>query len=146
MREILFRAKLKDDHFNKGWQYGLVYCTWFSCNIFRYWLTPVKKEDLTTADTVCVNSETICEYTGLTDNNGVKIFEGDICDISQFDSKGDEERIRCEVVYHSSSFWLSSIKDDRMFSFAYLPIPETAIEIVGNVFDNPELLEKGAKT
>lgn len=44
MRDILFRAKLKDDYFNKGWQYGLVYCTWFSGSIFKYWLTPIKKK------------------------------------------------------------------------------------------------------
>ena len=83
-RDILFRAKLKDDYFNKGWQYGLVYCTWFSGSIFKYWLTPIKKENLTTFDTVCVNPETICQYTGLTDKNDTKVFDGDIVRIGRY--------------------------------------------------------------
>lgn len=134
MRDILFRAKLKDDYFNKGWQYGLVYCTWFSGSIFKYWLMPIKKENLTTPDTVCVNSETICEYTGLNDKNGTKIFEGDIIKTEQIISVLGTNIFVVEYA-HGNYFIRHNSTVLSLFS-----VNESA-EVVGNIYDNPELIE-----
>ena len=154
-REILFRAKPKDDYFNKGWQYGLVYCTWFSGSIFKYWLTPIKKENLTTADTVCVNPETICEYTGIADKNGVKIFDGDIVRIGRYFNNNfyTEDNYVCRYDTNTASFKFYYIvpKDIAdVNKYAILGDGATlsdmgrgfTIEVIGNIYDNPELIEE----
>lgn len=73
-------------------------------------------------------SETVCQYTGLTDNNGKKIFEGDIInDI-------DYGIMKC-IYLHGSFVWY---KEDgfKIECMKYVPI----IEVIGNIFDNPELI------
>lgn len=78
MREILFKAKRVDD------------CKWVQGYIVRHpsavqigesspWyihVPPIDPDD--SGGVFNVNPETVCQYTGLTDKNGVKIFEGDI--------------------------------------------------------------------
>lgn len=81
---------------------------------------------------VVVDPETVCEYTGLTDKNSRKIFEGDIVKIGL---EYYEVWWNCD----SSSITLSSENESRGL---YLSHNET-IEVTGNVFDNSELLEGG---
>ncbi|MBR1724029.1 MAG: hypothetical protein IJ723_03300, partial [Ruminococcus sp.] len=77
--------------------------------------------------------ETVGEYTGLTDKNGVKIFEGDICHFygGDYYSGGWEvNRVRT-IEINAECLW-------------YLENAEY-IKIIGNIHDNPELLEGAAK-
>ena len=71
MREILFKAKRID---NGEWVYGNLFK-----NLWATRIIPVTSEldagEL--SELFLVNPSTICEFTGLTDKNGVKIFEGD---------------------------------------------------------------------
>ncbi len=83
-------------------------------------------------DIIEVIPETVCEYTGLTDKNRRKIFEGDIVKIGL---EYYEVWWNCD----SSSITLSSENESRGL---YLSRNET-IEVTGNVFDDPELLEGG---
>ena len=155
MRDILYRAKLKDDYFNKGWQYGLIHCTWFTSSIFKYWLTPMKKENLTTFDTVCVNPETICEYTGLTDKNGTKVFENDIVKIGAYFNNNfiTEDNYICKYSEETASFRFYYIipKDiDKVNKYAILSDGVSitdlgmgfTLEVIGNIFDNKELIDE----
>lgn len=76
--------------------------------------------------------ESIGEYTGLTDKNGKKIFEGDIVEISVCFDSGcyPHTEIRTKVV-KIPMFYTINFDGD--------------IEIIGNVTDNPELLKGGAE-
>jgi len=78
-----------------------------------------------------VEPETVGQFTGLLDMNGKKIFEGDIF------SLGDPN-ILYIVQWHDTGF---SGKQIRSTSYVGLSYWRDRIEIVGNIHDNPELLE-----
>jgi uncharacterized phage protein (TIGR01671 family) len=85
--------------------------------------------------------ETVGQYTGLTDKNGKKIFEGDICRFREW-SKGDMCWIG-KVHYEHQQFVISGDRNKECEGTFTLVmsrfIPEN-IEIIGNIHDNPELL------
>ena len=128
MREILFRGKRID---NGEWKYGYLYGIWEQGYILWGMTNNVP-------NMVEVDPETICQYTGLTDKNGKKIWEGDILE-GHLDDKFPEDVTREKVIWHESG-WKTEEPgcDDK----EYLDEFDTEnFEVVGNVYDNPELLE-----
>ena len=100
-----------------------------------YYASTLPVRELIYDRTHLVDKETVCQYTGLTDKNGKKIFEGDIIrDI-------DYGLMRC-IYLHGSFVWFN---DDK-FRWIELRKHITKEEIIGNIFDNPDLItsEKGA--
>ena len=77
-----------------------------------------------------------CEYSGLKDKNQKEIYEGDLVQVADwqlgFNNRG-QFKIR-EVVFEKGAFTLKGHEDWRLYIY---PDPE----IIGNVYENPELLK-----
>jgi len=88
----------------------------------------------------------LIQSTGLKDKNGKLIYEGDI--VNQIYE--DETIYKCEVVYSNCSFQLKHIEDKNanyintpMYCYAinYLGhYTEKKLEVIGNIYENPELI------
>ena len=140
MREILFRGKRTD---NGEWVYG-----YFVKMLWEYSIIPL--EDENTVYPVVL--ETIGQYTGVTDKNGRKIFEGDIVSCPSnvcrplFNYDTARETYIYEVVYQDElTAFVMENKDKQPLVYEYLLLSRTVdkCEVVGNIFDNPELLSRG---
>ena len=124
MREILFRGKSGD-----GWHYGLL--TKYGNHKWR-----VIEED---NNMVTVKTNTIGQYTGLTDRNGNKIFEGDI-----IQSYHHGEPMGVAVIYwQGSSFWCDLLSGSQFDCCDTLDEwdCECGLEIIGNIFDNKDIVD-----
>ena len=141
MHEIIFRGKRKE---NGEWAYGDLYHAWS-------WI--YTKPDIKIANNIGkfpVIPETVGQYTGLADKNGKKIFEGDIVTFGQnvyqinfecgsFSLLDSEGRMITKIGgINDYCYSFQRLYDECMWEdgWAY------DIEIIGNIHDNPELLEK----
>lgn len=138
MREILFRGQLrrKGEKVNMAgeplpsiWKYG---------GVAQYGGGAIIYQSEPEIHKYTVYGDTVGQYTGLMDKNGVKIFEGDI-----IRTAGNLERLF--VVYWSDKSLQFVRKDAHLDDGTEYDIPNMRIfeyEVVGNIYDNPELLEE----
>ena len=81
--------------------------------------------------------ETVGQFTGLTDMNGTKIFEGDIVSHPW----GGERIVHFQICFESGEFVAVPPKTMRDVWTIRISGNTDAMEIIGNIHDNPELLE-----
>lgn len=127
-REILFKAKRID---NGEWVEGQ----------YAYITNPLTEDGKPIKHLICngtnifndlIDSDTLCQYTGLTDKNDKKIWENDIVELPDaegyFTCKWEEDAAR--FVMNGDGL---TVDFDNYWSYQ--------TEVAGNIFDNPELLE-----
>lgn len=123
MREILFRGKGTIDG---EWKYG-----YYAGEVCKTPFSPTTKQDNIIqlgSNLWCeVVPDTVGQFTGLTDKNGTKIFEGDIVEY---------EGTRYSINYLPHYARFSAVKPNTVFYvFAY-----QRGEVIGNIYDTPELI------
>lgn len=128
-REILFKAKRID---NGEWVEGQ----------YAYITNPLTEDGKPIKHLICngtnifndlIDPDTLCQYTGLTDKNGKKIWENDIVR----NEKGDIGVVQWFEEHAAFMIW-----NKTKHYICYLAENDfSKIEIAGNEFDNPELLE-----
>lgn len=133
-REILFRGKHihamdSNDHLNGTWVLG-----YLSDKNYIY--------DKSLEGEFLVDEDTICQYTGLTDKNGKKIFEGDVVK----DSAGVCGEVKFGL--YAAGF---SIPDTNQGFYIEFPEEslyrkelgywENKVVVIGNIYDSPKLLD-----
>lgn len=134
-RQILFKAKRKD---NGEWVEGY----YVYCRKRRYILQILNKEigfDERENEWIEIDPGTICQYTGLTDKNGNKIWENDIC---------NRKEKYPEIVTYNKGDWqldYSYVFGKEMHTDAcnlvFYVCERNCVEVIGNIFDNADLLE-----
>ena len=121
MREILFRGKRKC---NGEWVYGSL-ILW---NDGDTEICILSSEEYAEQSKVLIYSETVGQFTGLTDKNGKKIFEGDIFIFPEI------RKHKYVVEWDANYACFDCFNDVSGFD-------ASSIEVIGNIHDNPELLE-----
>lgn len=141
MRAILFRGKRKD---NGEWVYGGVLQTdkWTDIPIVKDYEGNINEPPSYYVESHEVIAESVGQYTGLTDKNGKKIFEGDIvtAEGTAIGSPFFDDMVG-KIVYEECAFFIEPKNPEESI---YLFTDECAdIEVIGNIHDNPELLKEG---
>lgn len=90
------------------------------------------------------NEYVLQQFTGLLDKNGKEIYEGDICNIRRYEHLDKTKTwIKGEVLWGCEHGWVfrSYYNDNKNGDFYGTRFVEAnGIEIIGNIFENPELL------
>ena len=128
MRDLSFRGKDSTGAMNNDWFYGSLDTT-FNEDFPRI----ICKDRWENTMLITVDGETVGQYTGLKDKNGRKIFEGDIVKVYLA-----YKTIVCIVKWEDCSYVLQDIK---IQDYKYSMGKSFELEVIGNIYDNPELLE-----
>lgn len=135
MREILFRAKRED---NGEWAYGYYVCLPDVAGSVSMLHVPARNPDESNK-TYYVKKSTVGQFTGLTDKNGTRIFEGDIvrhyCKLPVPGGEIGTDRGTIKWDSEECFFFRTSLDGkDKTIS------AKCEYEIIGNIYDNPELI------
>ena len=136
MREILFKAKRID---NGEWIVGSLIQTPYLGSI-RSWISSEQEDkarlrEISSNQAVWrafeVRTDTICQCTGLQDKNGNLIWENDIVKINN-------SKVNMLITFRDFEI-ICTIPNEKYYKHRLEY--DTEYEVIGNIFDNPELLE-----
>ena len=154
MREVLFKAKLKDWKTNpqqnkwvEGYYLSRKETTY--CFTEDYERNPVKTLHYIAVDSMTdwglpnefrcyeIDPDTLCQYTYQNDVNGNKIWENDIC---------DRKEPFPEIVKMQKGDWILDYsyavgRENCYCNLGFYVCERNSVEVIGNIFDNAELLE-----
>lgn len=139
MREILFRGKRID---NGKWVNG--YYRHHKSKVTSEEISQILVDDGFGFHWMQIIPATVGQYTGLKDKKGKKIFEGDIVE-GRCHSAWRHDLQRCEVAYGRDGFEARHYVNcgDEWRYFTYRVLFSKDVVVIGNIHDNPELLEGG---
>lgn len=152
MREILFRGKRTD---NGEWVEGC-FIKDGKPDERKYFIQTLPTFEKPLGDIYEVDSKTIGQFTGLCDKNGKKIFEGNIVKYTRTDmyaptkSFNGEDLVSKHLIYWNEEkccFYQEHYTKKRCIgggsiNFIDERAKDNIIEVIGNIHDNPELLEE----
>lgn len=135
MREILFKAKRID---NGEWEIGsLVVLPNGECEIANKCQNPPDSDPMWRKCVIThkIDPSTICQYTGLTDKNGQKIWENDVvqycdCTVENYVIAWEADK----ACFEYQQYGCSIMNFDELSGIE--------VEVIGNIFDNPELINE----
>ena len=141
MREILFRAKQTP---NSEWIEGSLIIG----NNYNFIITNEDYQDVVATQSALVceshmiakDNKTLGQYTGLTDKNGKKIFEGDIIKFN-VETLTHMSYIVGVVKYYNASYGIAYENDRHFLAFSNASLYVRWYEVIGNIYDNIESLE-----
>ena len=142
MREILFKAKRID---NGEWVEGLIWKKKYNSN--KIFISCFPDED-DNEEAFVVDSKTICQYTGLTDKNGNKIWENDVVkyhfgnDVAPIRFGEYQSCFDSTKTGHIGFYVDWNCKRALRKDLGYW-VNMIDCNVIGNIFDNPELLKEG---
>lgn len=140
MREILFRGKRVD---NGEWVKGFYVEAnhhWHNKGVHKEWIVKNVIQNggwCNVASKYAVIPETVGQYTGLTDKNGTKIFEGDIVRLIN-----EEYTVRFGIAGFELLRKVVSVPIGTWYGTDAIGDDGTLFEVIGNIHDNPELLKE----
>lgn len=116
-RKIVFRGK---NRYRKEWLYG---------NLVQY------KDGSFGIDGVPVETDSVGQFTGLIDKNRKEIYEGDIIEITNPNTK---EKYISTVKWNLKGYYAATMGNNGNVILGY--IDKSLIRIISNIHDNPELI------
>ena len=140
-REILFRGKRAD---NGEWVYGDL-LNWYDTeddNKYNPCIIPIECsiKGKSIRDFVVV-PETIGQYTEINDENGVKIFEGDIVELDNYIAEMFKISLKCKIVFKHGNYLAVPLEDEGRYSLLNSVMSITNIyytfrgKVIGNIYD-----------